>query len=172
MSKVKNTASKPEPAKNSKQAITLTKTQYFALLKTVYLGNWFANAIRDDSENDKRKEDYDVAESIIFSNAKQFGYSQYVADEFAEEGKYYPSRALEEEPDIMDTIDEYNECTFWDELVERLAEKDFTQHNSRAQIRAMSQNERIEKLYEFIDTWAEEINTNGLDNIGKVSKKA
>lgn len=172
MSKANSSASVPEPDEQTKYEIILTKKQYFALLKTVYLGNWVANAIRDDSDSGKRLDEYDVAESTIFSYAKQFGYSQYIDDEFANEGKYYPTRVFEDKTEVMALIDEYNEDTFWDELVEHLAERDFKKQYNRAEARAMSQEEHINKLYEFIDKWAEEINANGLDNIGIIGQQS
>ena len=52
-----------------KQAIGLTRKQFKALLKVVYLGNWVANAYRTE---DMQKE-YERIEDYIFSLAPQFG---------------------------------------------------------------------------------------------------
>lgn len=156
----------PDDAK--KHNISLTREQYFSLLKTVYLGNWMANANKDGSPESKRLQELEDTENVILSYAKQFGYSKYVDDELVNESQYYPTRAFEEETDVEMLIDEYTEDMFWDELVERLADRDFRKRYSQAQISAMSQEERVNKLYEFIDNWAEEINTNGLDNVGKI----
>ena len=148
-----------------KMSIGLTRAQFFALLKAVYLGNWMANAQRDGSADDPRKKEYEEIEDFIFSHAKQFGLSEYVDDEEAAKGKFYPTRMFEEETDIHKLIEEYDEETFWDELIERLGDRDFFRHYSKDEIQKMSRDERFEKLYEFIDKWAEEINKTGIEKL-------
>lgn len=160
------------PEDDKKQSISLTRQQYFSLLKTVYLGNWMANANKDGSPSEKRLQEFEDTENVILSYAKQFGYSKYVDDELANEGQYFPTRAFEEETDVELLIDEYTQDMFWDELIERLAERDFKKRYNRAQIRAMSMEERIQKRYEFIEKWAEEIDENGLDNIDRTSEQS
>lgn len=145
--------------------IEFTKEQFEALLKLVYLGNWLANANRDGSAEDPHKEEYEKLEDYIFSYAKQFGFGQYVENEEAEKGKFYPTRIFEEKTDIQELIDEYDEETFWDELIDRLGERDFERHYSKDEIQKMTQEERFNKLYEFIDKWEEEINENGIERL-------
>ena len=53
--------------KEEKIGIELTKKQFLALLKAVYLGNWMANANRDGSPEDPHVEDYEKIEDLIFS---------------------------------------------------------------------------------------------------------
>ena len=171
MSNAKSKSATPKTNIKKMHNITLTKEQYHALLKIVYLGNWLANAIHDDTPEDKRLNEYDQIESIIFSYAKQFGYEQYVDTKPSKDGKYYPTRKLEEEPQVIDIINQYNESTFWDEFVEHLAYRDFNNHYNRAQIRKMSQIERVDTIYKYIDKWADEVNTNGLNNIGIVDNQ-
>ena len=149
--------------------IELTKAQFLALLKAVYLGNWMANANRDGSQENPHKEGYEAIEDFIFSHAKQFGFSEYVDDEDATEGKFFPTRKFEEETDVHELHEEYDEETFWDELIDRLGERDFYRHYSKDEIQKMSRDERFEKLYEFIDKWVEEINKNGIERL-KINK--
>ncbi len=153
------------PDKHDRQTIEFTKDQFLALLKIVYLGNWVANANRGDGQINPRLEDYDDIENFVFSHAKKFGLADYVDDKTAEDGQYFPTRMFEESQDVFEAIDEYNEDTFWDELVEHLAERDFEKHYTKLEIQKMTNDERIDKLYFYIDKWAEEINENSLDNI-------
>jgi hypothetical protein len=145
--------------------IELSKGQFENLLKLVYLGNWLANAHRNGRAEDPYKEEYNVIEDYIFSYAKQFGFNEYVDDEEAVQGKFYPTRIFEEETDIQELIDEYDEETFWDELIDRLGERDFHRHYSKEEIQKMSRDERFGKLYEFIDKCADEINENGIERL-------
>jgi len=151
--------------KKTANKIELTKDQFRALLRLVYLGNWLVNANRDGSTNDPRLEEYETIEHYVFSFAKRFGFGEYVDDEEAEKGKFYPTRLFEEEIDIQKLIEEYDEEIFWDELIDRLGDRDFYRHYSKNEILKMTQEERFEKLYEFIDKWVDEINENGIERL-------
>lgn len=154
---------------NQQMNINFTKEQFEILLKLVYLGNWVANANRDGSRENPYKEEYkekyEAIEDYIFSYAKQFGFDEYVDDEKAEKGKFYPTRMFEEETDIQKLIEEYDEEIFWDELIDRLGNRDFYRYYSKDEIQKMTQNERFEKVYEFIDKWTNEISENGIERL-------
>jgi hypothetical protein len=131
----------------------------------VYLGNWLVNANRDGSAENPHKKEYEAMEDYIFSFAKKFGLDEWVDDEDAAEGKFFPTRFFEEETDIQELIDEYNEETFWDELIDRLGYRDFYRHYSKDEIQKMTQDERAEKLWELMDKWANEINEHGIERL-------
>ena len=154
----------------STNKIEFTKEQFKALLKLVYLGNWLANAQRDGSNENPNLEEYEAIENYIFSFAKQFGLSEYVDDEEAAKGKFYPTRFFEEETDVQKLIEEYDEETFWDELIDHLGDRDFYRHYSKDEIKKMTQEKRFEKLCGFIDKWADEINEHGIERL-KIDKE-
>ena len=150
---------------NQRIAISFTKERFATLLKLVYLGNWLANAQRDGSRENPNLKEYEAIEDYIFSFAKQFGFGEYVDDEEAAKGKFYPTRMLEEETDVQKRIEEYDEDTFWDELIDRLGDRDFHRQYSKDDIEKMTREERFEKLYECIDKWTDEINEHGIERI-------
>ena len=160
--RVKNVSKSME---KSAGEIELTKDQLLALLKAVYLGNWMANAHRDGSQEYPHREDYEAIEDYIFSYAKQFGFDKYVDDEDAAEGRFYPTRDFEERTDVAELHDEYDEESFWDELIDRLGERDFHRHYSQDEIKKMNRDERFARLNEFIDKWTDEINENGIERM-------
>ncbi|MBU4480249.1 hypothetical protein KKG48_02290 [Patescibacteria group bacterium] len=139
--------------------IDFTKKQYDKLLKAVYLGCWMANAHRTNDRDDE----FDDLESYVFSFAKKFGLEKYLDDENADEKKFFPTRYFEEETEVQKIKEEYDEDTFWDELIERLADSDFYKVYSKAEIKKMSREEYFEKFYEIHDKIAEKINADGLD---------
>lgn len=155
----------PTGANSKKHAVALTKKQYMALMKAVYLGNWIANAHRGDGPANPRLEEFEDTENVILSHAKQFGFEEYVDDELANEGQHFPTRMFDETSGVMDLIDEYDDDTFWDEIVERLAQRDFENRYSLDEIRKMTNEDRANKIYKYINKWAKEINANGLDNL-------
>lgn len=148
-----------------KKNVELTRAQYFALLKAVYLGNWVANANRDGSADDPHKEEYEAIEDYIFSLAKHFGFDEYVDDEDVDKGKFYPTRKFEEGTDVNELHDEYDEETFWDELCDRLGERDFARRYSKEERKTMSNEEHFIKLQECIIAWEEEVEKHGIERL-------
>lgn len=135
--------------------INFTKAQYTLLLKAIYLGNWFINAIRDDPIAK-----YDALEQYIFSFAKEFGLEEYV--EFDdEENECFPTRAFEEDEEIERFLEEYDEHTFWSELIDRLAQGDFWIEYGEDAMKDMDQIERVEKMQPFLEAYTKEFEKAG-----------
>lgn len=157
--------------KDKKQTIELTKKQFTALLKVVYLGNWMANAYRDDSPEDPHIQEYEEIEDYIFSLASQFGLEKYVDHEVTDGDRYYPTNFFEETTDVHKLHEEYDEETFWDELADRLSTRDFLEKYSKEEINNMSREEYFEKISEFTDKYNEEFEKFGLDRIKVINEK-
>jgi len=146
---------------NNKIPVEFTKKQFLALMKAVYLGNWMANAQREDN----LKEDYEEIEDYIFSLAPKFGFGEYMDHEPSDGGKYYPTRKFEEGTDVDFLHDEYDDDNFWDEICDRFGERDFEKKYTKKEIKEMSVHERMDKLYECINKWGEEFNDHGIDRL-------
>ncbi|MDO8504409.1 MAG: hypothetical protein Q7S36_00975 [Candidatus Liptonbacteria bacterium] len=142
--------------------VKFSKAQFFALMKAVYLGNWVANATRTK----RTEKEYEELESYIFSHAAEFGFGKYVDDEPAGGREYFPNREFEEGTGVDKLHEEYDNETFWEELAERLGERDFWNKYGKKVIRKMTQEEYFEKLYECIDGWQLELEKVGLDRLG------
>jgi len=141
--------------------IEFTKKQFKSLLKLAYLGNWMANANRTD---DMIKE-YEDLEDYIFSFAKDFGFKKYVDDEDADQGKFFPTRLFEENTDVSKLHEEYDDATFWDEIIDRLTDRDFFRKYGVDKIKKMDRNERWEKLFEFEKKYADEFRKYGIERL-------
>lgn len=140
------------------KTIEFTRKQFETLLKAVYLGNWVANAHRETGT----LREYDEMEDYIFSQAEKFGLGKY-ADHEAEDGKhYFPSMEFEENTDVHSLHEEYDASSFWDEIIDRLGERDFYMRYREVEIEKMDDEERFEKLHECCDEWAEEISRYGI----------
>jgi hypothetical protein len=87
--------------------IKLTAEQAQNLLRLIYLGNWLANSQRIGTEEDPLIADFDELQKHLFKTAS------------------VPERAIETDSLVAKMIEEYREEVFWDELVERLAHRDF-----------------------------------------------
>lgn len=140
------------------QNIEFTKQQFLTLLKIIYLGDWMVNSHRTGHGNDPMMEDYEEIMDYVFSLAPKFGFSKNIEHEleFDDSGKMTEINKLQEE---------YNEETFWEELCERLGERDFHEKYSPNEILKMDRDERYDKLYECIEVYEDEAENFGIERI-------
>lgn len=135
-------------------------------MRAVYLGNWIANAHREED----LVSEYQEMEDYVFSQAAQFGLDVY-ADHNADEGqKFFPSEYFERETDVHLLQEEYDQETFWDELAEQLGEKVFFETHTKAQIEKMTIEKRFEVLNLCIDAAREEFAKSGIKRLTIVKK--
>ena len=141
--------------------IKVTKKQYKDLMRLVYIGNWLVNAFRMEHEHIKK---YNDIEQYIFSFAQEAGLKKYI--EYVEKyGKFFPTRELEEDEEIIELIDEYENEIFWDELINRSALRDLINKYGEDTIKKMSLEERIKKKSPFIEKYEREFEENGIKNL-------
>lgn len=141
----------------NKNSIELTKEQYLVLAKAVYLGNWMANAHRDGSPEDPHFKEYQKITDYIFSLAPKFGFPKTLEHEL-EYGEI-------ENTEVERLHEEYDEQTFWNELPEKLGDRDFYRKYSKQDWEKMIQDERFLKLQECIIAWEEELEEYGIERL-------
>jgi hypothetical protein len=101
--------------------IELTENEYRLLLDFVYLADWVVNAHHAGERNDIA--DYDMLVQKLYSFAGDMRCGELVhADR--ETNEYTPTRFYEQTTRAIELIEEYDEDTFWDALISRLAERD------------------------------------------------
>lgn len=129
-----------------KIVLSFTKGQYRRLLDMVYLGN----IVLSDSEN-YNEEAFNEVESIVFSKVAQIGRPQY-AKYMEEYGGWLPTKEYEEKG-VSKAIEDYDESTFWDDLVYKLALKDVAKFADINNPDILYENiiERCEQYREFFD---------------------
>ncbi len=142
--------------------INFTKNEYRLLLDIIYLGQWMIEAHKSGDLDDD--DEYEMLVQKIYSFSREMGCDDLVVPE-KKLNKFYPSRLYEEESGIHDIIDQYNDDTFWDELVNRLAERD-------ARTDAEASNQEISSVEAFLklsapheSRYADEFSENGLENL-------
>ena len=140
----------------SSVSIAFSRKQYESLLRILYLGEWMLGC-------DKLEKDKEIAEveQLILSHHGQIG-ANHLVEYSMESGEHQPAPALE---DLMfDAIDHYNEHTFWDEIAERMAQRDVIAEHGK-KFFAMSEMQKITAFQPHIDRYQKEFEKNGLDNL-------
>ena len=148
--------------------INFTKKQFKKLLKVIHLGDWMINS---NNLPDKMDKECEYLMSYILSFTKQFGLEDYAStlnlDEDGE--KIYPSRKLEKE--IEDYIEDYNNENFWDELIRRMAKKDFRKKFTEKEFEEMDAEEIFNEITRIEQEYGNEFYESGIDNLEIVSEK-
>ncbi|HAR36101.1 MAG TPA: hypothetical protein DCR87_04195 [Acidobacteria bacterium] len=137
--------------------LKLNKEQYEKLLELVYLGNWMVNAYRTDDY----LEEYSDVVSNIFSQAEAAGLEgKAVKDET--QGKYLPSYEFEES--MQDFIGDYDGFCFWEELINRLAERDALKEFGSTPLDKIDLEEFLNKKSAYLRQYEKEVEENGILN--------
>jgi hypothetical protein len=138
--------------------IELTKEQLETLTKLVFLGNWMANSWR----NEDVIEEYDEVESLVLAAAAKNGLEDDV--EFDEEEKKpLPSHALEEK--MTEVVDFYNDNTFWDQLIYRMADRDYVRKYGEDAFEELTTDKGMEKERPLVEKYEKEFNEHGLERL-------
>ena len=138
--------------------IELTREQLESLVKLVYLGNVMANSWRT---KDAIKE-FDDVESLVLAAAEKNDLEDYV-DLDPEEKKRVPSEELEEE--MAEAVDFYDDNTFWDQLIFRMADRDFSRKYGEDALDELATEKGIEREKPLLDKYEKEFNEHGLDRV-------
>lgn len=140
--------------------INFTKKQYESLIKLIYLGEWVVNAHRVDD----RVRELEELEQYVLSFYKDFGMERYIT--FDEDlKKFFTTTDFEDISKVNDYIDDYNDNTFWDELIFRLARRDLIERYGEEAVMNMDWEERMSKEEVFIEEYEDEFEKNGIKNL-------
>jgi hypothetical protein len=138
--------------------LQLTKEQLTSLVKLVYLGNRMAN----DWRTDDVIEEYDEVESLVLGAAQKAGLGEY-AEHDEETRKAVPSGELEEK--MAETVDFYNDNCFWDQLIYRMADRDYVRKFGDEALDEIYTEKGMERERPLIEKYEKEFNENGLDRV-------
>lgn len=142
--------------------VDITKKEYRTLLDLLGIAGWVLHAYRD--EDATRTSGYREIEQKLYAKAAEFGCQDLIFHD-EEEDQFFPTAEYEEEGPVLNFIDEYNDETFWKELVERLAMRDVLSRIGQKEFHAMSVEERMNKLDTAIGIYEEEFAKNGLNRL-------
>ncbi len=146
--------------------IEFTQEEYKCLVDMLYVAEWVLNAHR--VEDDPRTESYGKLEQKIYSYAKDMGFEDLI--EYASDyGTYDPTRKYEDTCPLVEFIDEFENETFWEELVDRLANRDLIRQVGGVEnLSKLSFEERIKKTLPLEQKYSSEFEERGLDGVSIV----
>ncbi len=148
--------------------IAFTQKEYARLLEMSYLATWVAASHDENSPAARR---YAELEQKLLAAATPMGCADYVDGDPESGEELFPSQKLEtEDSPVTKAIDAFEDASFWDGLVERLAERDYAREILKTPLPAnMSDDARHEHLARRVGEleekyWAE-FQKSGIDNL-------
>jgi hypothetical protein len=127
--------------------VKLTPEQARDLLRLVYLGNWLANSQRVGNLDDPLIEEFDKLQQQLFSKSE------------------IPEQTIERDTLVERLLDEYRDEVFSDELVERLAHRDFERLWSLCPDRDELSAEMRTEFEKIQKRYSDELEENGIDRL-------
>lgn len=108
------------------------------------------------------QKDIDDLQPYFKSFAKDFDCEDWVQKDPDLQQYFFTQK---KEFEIHEVIDEYDNDTFWDELPMRLARRDLEINHTTEELKNMSDDERMKKLYDREEVYQDEFEENGLKNL-------
>ena len=141
--------------------IELSKEEYRNLIDMIQIAGWVMNAHK--IEKDPSIEKYSKLEQKIYSFANKMGCENLIEYD-KEMNEYFPTKEFDEGQG-MKYIDEYNNDSFWDELIDRIVVRDVIQKIGEKKARELTFEECLEAEEPLREKYSIEFEQNGLDNI-------
>jgi hypothetical protein len=146
----------------SRAKLSLTPADYLTLLTAMQLADWVLHAYKVDEPEETAA--FRKLEQKVFALAESFDCGHLV--EYAEdEQRYYPTIEFDETNPGMEFIEEFENETFWDELLERLVERDLIRQLGEESLRRLDFAAREAKAEPYVRLYIEEFATHGVDRL-------
>jgi hypothetical protein len=143
--------------------IDFSKDEYYALLGILEIANWVLFAHKTDEPEDRKV--YKDLEQKIYSFAETFGFDDLIM--FDKKYKeYFPTRKQDDNSPVRSFIDEFENDSFWDELIDRLSERDIQRDIGEKKLQSMTREERLKKYLKYEQSYQEEFEEHGIDRLG------
>jgi hypothetical protein len=142
--------------------IDFSEKEYLALLDMIQVADWVIHA--NKIEEPEETKPYRDLEQKIFALAKDFGHRNLVEYSLTD-GRYYPTRELEETGPAMEFIGAFEEDIFWSQLVEHLADRDLARELGKEKLESIDQGEKWERQEVIESRYWEEFRKNGIERL-------
>jgi hypothetical protein len=140
--------------------VSFTRKEYSRLLELVHMGLWAARARPDDPAT--MPERYAEITQKVFALAEVFGCADLVETDV--NGRLYVSAKLLE-GETATTIDRFIEESFWNELVDRLADRDLRNELGTKTLTPEVAAVHDHRLAVLEDSYWREFEVKGLENL-------
>ena len=143
-------------------SLKLTKDECKQLLRHVFIANWVLTATKDMPEKSTDEFNQKILKFLATSGAE----SRIEKDKTR--NLYYVDAKMES--DFLEDIDEYNEDSFVEELIDQLTKKELAEKYGEEELARMNESKFNKVFDEIQEKYIDEISSNGIRNIEIVKK--
>lgn len=130
------------------------------LLDLMYMADWMVHAHTKEPFRSDTKEYYNLMQKIM-SYAKEMACEDLV--KYNKENKtYLPSLVFEKESNVLAYIKEFEEDSFWSELISKLSDRDVLKACQANNLSDIELEKRMTKISDAEQKWSEEFEAFGL----------
>jgi hypothetical protein len=147
--------------------IEFDNEQIAHLVRSVQLANWVVNATKSPDEQDEGMNGF---KQYVLATVFKGGKKDLVHYD-AELDGHFLNGELEE--DLQSLIDDYDEDIFWEELVARLADRDWARKHGSAPVEDEDHDARYERMLQISkeeEKYGEEFEEFGIEHLELVRK--
>lgn len=142
--------------------INFTKKEYQTLIDALEIASWVLHSHKIEEREETKK--YRDLEQKLYSYAKDFGMKHLIVYDKKLE-KYFPTKDFEDQSPAMAFMEEYDNDTFWDELINRLALRDLILQEGEERFKEMPFEEHFTKEDPIRQKYQNEFESNGINNL-------
>jgi hypothetical protein len=147
--------------------IDFTKQEYRTLVEMLLIADWVLTGHEVEPRDDTKP--HDALRKKVLSHYKAMGMEDDI--EYVEKhDDYFEPAAYEARAPHMRFIDDYDEQVFWDQLANRLAERDLAAETAAVPSGSIDQEAWLKRLFELTERYETALAESGLDCIDLVAK--
>ncbi|MDX1902457.1 MAG: hypothetical protein SFW66_10755 [Gammaproteobacteria bacterium] len=139
--------------------VNITKKEFRLLVEMLYLSDWMMHSHSVDA----RYKEHEELKKKFLSHYKEMEAEDII--EYSKESDDYYEVNEYDEYIHNKFIENYDTETFWDELIDRLAERDVIREIGQEKYLSLEGIERVMKVEEVRERYANEFAMHGLENI-------
>ena len=136
---------------NNQVQLSLSVERYRALIEMVQVADWVITS--RETERRQSTEIYREVRGAVLENVAAVGLDNEI---LSEDGEYFETLDYENEAPHREFIDTYDNAAFWEELVDRLVNRDLRDEFSEAEIADMTIENRVKKKAAIQSTYENE----------------
>jgi hypothetical protein len=146
--------------------INFTKKEYQTLVEMLLVADWVIRGNEDEPREET--ESYGMLRKKVLAHFKEMGMEEnFEYDPNADE--YFETPEYETQAPHMQFIEAYDEASFWGQLAEKLAARDFAAQARTPEERSSDAVERLANLFEINERYENEFAEHGLTRVHVVT---
>jgi hypothetical protein len=148
--------------------INITKNEYKTLLEILEVTDWILHAHEtDESKDTKPFKDF---EQKVLALANEFGCDHLVTYD-KELQRFFTTKEFEDTSPGMGYIEDFENDSFWEELTERLVQRDLIREMGEKKYLSLDPMDRINKENPYWKKYGEEFEAHDIDRLEIVSRR-